>query len=339
MLASGATAIAGFAVLIVSDIRMLRDFGEVTVIDLTVSLLGVLVVLPAVLVLAERRAAGEPVPAAGLRRACRACALRRAGGLRAVSGRGPLDFEHESRRGARGALGQAARPGSRPARRVARSARVGDPGPATARREPLPLVPRRRRSCCCSGRSRSTRCATKAAAARGGPVGSSRCRRSRRRWRSARFADDADVNVARKAGQGRAGKVPACSVTDPGVLNVCRLSRAGPVVLVFFATQRQRVHRQLDVVQRVRAQFPGVQLRGDRDPRRPRRPRGSCAPRLDASRSAYDRDGVAGQPLRRRGLPAADVHPPRRPRGPTRRSGLRAARRELTRREPRAGRT
>ena len=45
----------GFAVLVVSDIRMLRDFGFVTVVDLTVSLLGVLVVLPAVLLLAERR--------------------------------------------------------------------------------------------------------------------------------------------------------------------------------------------------------------------------------------------------------------------------------------------
>ena len=56
MLASGATAIAGFAVLVVSDIRMLRDFGFVTVVDLTVSLLGVLVVLPAVLLLAEPRA-------------------------------------------------------------------------------------------------------------------------------------------------------------------------------------------------------------------------------------------------------------------------------------------
>jgi predicted RND superfamily exporter protein len=54
VIASGATAIAGFAVLAVSDIRMLRDFGIVTVIDLLVSLLGVLVVLPAVLVLAER---------------------------------------------------------------------------------------------------------------------------------------------------------------------------------------------------------------------------------------------------------------------------------------------
>ena len=54
VLASGATAIAGFAVLMLSDIRMLRDFGFVTVVDLSVSLLGVLVVLPAVLTLAER---------------------------------------------------------------------------------------------------------------------------------------------------------------------------------------------------------------------------------------------------------------------------------------------
>ncbi|MEJ7825742.1 MAG: MMPL family transporter [Solirubrobacteraceae bacterium] len=55
VLASGATAIAGFAVLVVSDIRMLRDFGFVTVVDLTVSLLGVLLVLPAALLFAERR--------------------------------------------------------------------------------------------------------------------------------------------------------------------------------------------------------------------------------------------------------------------------------------------
>ncbi|MBN1530103.1 MAG: MMPL family transporter [Thermoleophilaceae bacterium] len=53
VLASGATAIAGFAALAASDIRMLRDFGIVTVVDLTVSLLGVMLVLPAALVWAE----------------------------------------------------------------------------------------------------------------------------------------------------------------------------------------------------------------------------------------------------------------------------------------------
>jgi hydrophobe/amphiphile efflux-3 (HAE3) family protein len=54
VMASGVTAIAGFAVLMISDIRMLRDFGLVTVVDLTVSLLGVMAVLPAALALSER---------------------------------------------------------------------------------------------------------------------------------------------------------------------------------------------------------------------------------------------------------------------------------------------
>jgi len=53
VLASGITAIAGFGVLILSNITMLRDFGFVTVVDLSVSLCGVLLVLPAVLALSE----------------------------------------------------------------------------------------------------------------------------------------------------------------------------------------------------------------------------------------------------------------------------------------------
>jgi predicted RND superfamily exporter protein len=63
VLASGVTAIAGFAVLVVSDVRMLRDFGFVTVVDLSVSLAGVLVVLPAVLLLAEDGRLRVPVGA------------------------------------------------------------------------------------------------------------------------------------------------------------------------------------------------------------------------------------------------------------------------------------
>jgi predicted RND superfamily exporter protein len=54
VLASGATAIAGFAVLVASDVRMLRDFGFVTVIDLAVALLGVMVALPAALAWTEK---------------------------------------------------------------------------------------------------------------------------------------------------------------------------------------------------------------------------------------------------------------------------------------------
>jgi predicted RND superfamily exporter protein len=54
VLASAATVMAGFAVLIASDVPMLRDFGFVTVIDLGVALLGVLIALPAALVWTER---------------------------------------------------------------------------------------------------------------------------------------------------------------------------------------------------------------------------------------------------------------------------------------------
>ena len=55
VLASGVTATAGFAVLIASDVRMLRDFGVVTVIDLGVALVGVMVALPAALTWSQDR--------------------------------------------------------------------------------------------------------------------------------------------------------------------------------------------------------------------------------------------------------------------------------------------
>jgi predicted RND superfamily exporter protein len=53
--ASAVTVIAGFAVLIASDVGMLREFGFVTVVDLAVALLGVMVALPAALVWLEER--------------------------------------------------------------------------------------------------------------------------------------------------------------------------------------------------------------------------------------------------------------------------------------------
>jgi hydrophobe/amphiphile efflux-3 (HAE3) family protein len=65
VLASGVTAIAGFAVLIVSEVGMLRDFGLVTVIDLAVALAGVMVALPAALVwTANAEPAPDAAPAA-----------------------------------------------------------------------------------------------------------------------------------------------------------------------------------------------------------------------------------------------------------------------------------
>ena len=106
------------------------------------------------------------------------------------------------------------------------------------------------------------------------------------------FADDADVNVARKADQGGAGKVPACRVTDPGVLNLCRLYADHPAVLVFTATRGSQCIRQLDIVQRLRSRFPGVQfaavaIRGSRnDLKRLTRNHGWTFP------VAYDHDGA-----------------------------------------------
>src|SRR5436190_3134441 len=75
VMASGVTAIAGFLVLVFTDIRMLRDFGLVTVFDLGVALLGVMLVRPAALVwseggfqpaptlIARFRRRGRPAPA------------------------------------------------------------------------------------------------------------------------------------------------------------------------------------------------------------------------------------------------------------------------------------
>jgi hydrophobe/amphiphile efflux-3 (HAE3) family protein len=61
VLASAVTSIAGFGVLALSRITMLRDFGIVTVVDLTVALAGVMLVLPAALVWAEQ--GFHPLPA------------------------------------------------------------------------------------------------------------------------------------------------------------------------------------------------------------------------------------------------------------------------------------
>jgi hydrophobe/amphiphile efflux-3 (HAE3) family protein len=77
VLASGITAIAGFGVLIFSNITMLRDFGFVTLVDLSVSLAGVLIVLPAALALSERGDVVERARAVARRAATGKVRLRR----------------------------------------------------------------------------------------------------------------------------------------------------------------------------------------------------------------------------------------------------------------------
>lgn len=103
---------------------------------------------------------------------------------------------------------------------------------------------------------------------------------------------DGDVNVARRSDQGAAGKVPACSVRGPGVLNACALERRGPVVLAFTVTSGAECAHELDAIEQVRARHPGVQfaavaIRGDRGAlRRQVRRHGWRFP------VAYDRDGI-----------------------------------------------
>lgn len=80
---------------------------------------------------------------------------------------------------------------------------------------------------------------------------------------------DSAVNVATKPGQGQAGNVPACTVRDPQALVSCDLTRSSPTVLVFFVTAGSRCAEELDTVERVRRQTPGVRyaavaIKGDR---------------------------------------------------------------------------
>jgi hypothetical protein len=84
----------------------------------------------------------------------------------------------------------------------------------------------------------------------------------------------------------------ACSVRGPNVLNSCRLTERGPVVLAFFVEASERCDDQIDRLDRMRARLRGVQfaavaIRGSRDDLRGRvRERGWALP------VGYDRDGA-----------------------------------------------
>jgi hypothetical protein len=56
--------------------------------------------------------------------------------------------------------------------------------------------------------------------------------------------------------------VAACDLRGPQILNVCQLAERGPVVLGFLATPSAKCVRQMDIFDRVRAGFPGVQFAG-----------------------------------------------------------------------------
>jgi hypothetical protein len=72
---------------------------------------------------------------------------------------------------------------------------------------------------------------------------------------SAEEGQDANVNTRRE------GDVPAaCDVRGEDVLNLCGLAEQGPFVLVFVVTEAGDCARQLDVLDRVAARHPRVEL-------------------------------------------------------------------------------
>jgi len=77
-----------------------------------------------------------------------------------------------------------------------------------------------------------------------------------------------DANVATRANEGAAGRLPACAVRSPQILNICQLYEAGPVVLALFVDAGS-CPAVLGDLQAIAPSFPGVRfaavsLGGDR---------------------------------------------------------------------------
>lgn len=73
--------------------------------------------------------------------------------------------------------------------------------------------------------------------------------------------DDGDVNVCqrKRACNPQSGEIPACEVRSKVVLNSCELRRR-PLVLTFLVTQGADCEPQVDRVERIRDEFPGVEF-------------------------------------------------------------------------------
>jgi peroxiredoxin len=65
--------------------------------------------------------------------------------------------------------------------------------------------------------------------------------------------DDKDVNIAPK---------DACDVRGPGVFNVCDLRAEKPIAMTFVANATRGCGDQLDRIERIRTEFPGVAFVG-----------------------------------------------------------------------------
>jgi AhpC/TSA family protein len=99
------------------------------------------------------------------------------------------------------------------------------------------------------------------------------------------------IATSKLKGDAQVDPSKACKVRGSDVLNSCQLAERGPVALAFVATRSKQCDRQVDALERVRADYPGVSfaavaIRGDRDDiRRVIRERGWKLP------VAYDHDG------------------------------------------------
>jgi hypothetical protein len=70
-------------------------------------------------------------------------------------------------------------------------------------------------------------------------------------------------------GDAQVDPAKACRVRGPRVLNSCALAERGPVAIAFFAIRSKQCERQIDVLERVRRNFPdvgvaAVSVRGER---------------------------------------------------------------------------
>jgi hypothetical protein len=105
-------------------------------------------------------------------------------------------------------------------------------------------------------------------------------------------AVNGDANIATRANEGAAGKIPACAVRGAGILNVCELYERGPLVLALFVDEGS-CPAVLSEMQTLApaftgVRFAGVAIKGQRGPLR-----ALIAKRgLTSVQVGFDSDGV-----------------------------------------------
>ncbi len=219
VLASGVTAIAGFAVLVFTDIRMLRDFGLVTVFDLG-------------------GGAGRRAPGAAGRPGLVGGRLRAAGGAGGAPappwapGAPPMPAEAQAGLGPGQALLDLRR--GRLPDPDRRRHREHDPHPG--RRDPRHQHGRARHA---AARVRRPERATRA------------------RWTRTRTSPRTTARPRRIPAPPTPARPPACEIPRQGAIRVCDLLRPPPGALVLVHEGRRTACPTQDVVDRVAARYRG----------------------------------------------------------------------------------